>query len=49
MRLAGNGTNAAWNEVGFANAAAIGSARLELDGRGFLSIPPPIPLMPISM
>ena len=35
MRLAGNGTNAAWNEVGFANAAAIGSARLELDGRGF--------------
>ena len=35
IRLAGNGTNAAWNEVGFANAAAIGGARLELDGRGF--------------
>ncbi|WP_300804499.1 autotransporter-associated beta strand repeat-containing protein, partial [uncultured Akkermansia sp.] len=35
MRLAGNGVNAAWNEVGFANAAAIGGATLELDGRGF--------------
>ncbi|WP_297545940.1 autotransporter-associated beta strand repeat-containing protein, partial [uncultured Akkermansia sp.] len=35
MRLAGNGVNAAWNEVGFANAAAIGGAALELDGRGF--------------
>ena len=35
MRLVGAGTNAAWNEVGFANAAAIGGASLELDGRGF--------------
>ena len=35
IKLVGAGTNAAWNEVVFANAAAIGGARLELDGRGF--------------
>ena len=35
IKLVGAGTNAAWNEVGFANAAAFGGARLELDGRGF--------------
>jgi fibronectin-binding autotransporter adhesin len=35
FKLVGNGTNAAWNEVAFANAAAFGSASLELDGRGF--------------
>ena len=35
FKLVGAGTNAAWNEVGFANAAAIGGAGLELDGRGF--------------
>ena len=35
IKLVGAGTNAAWNEVGFANAAAIGGASLELDGRGF--------------
>ncbi|WP_302015879.1 autotransporter-associated beta strand repeat-containing protein, partial [uncultured Akkermansia sp.] len=33
--LVGNGTNATWNEVAFANAAAFGGASLELDGRGF--------------
>lgn len=35
FKLVGNGTNAAWNEVAFANAAAFGGASLELDGRGF--------------
>ena len=35
FKLQGNGTNANWNEVGFTNAAAIGGASLELDGRGF--------------
>lgn len=49
FKLVGNGTNAAWNEVAFANAAAFGSASLELDGRGFLSVIPPIPSMPTFM